>query len=485
MSKIEVNTVDTQCGSTVTVGSSGKNVKIEGNDIRSNDYKASDGGNIINQSGTTITLGASGDTINLASGASQSGFGRTGTVDWQTSIKTSTFTAVNGEGYFVNTSGGVVTVNLPAGSVGAIVSIKDYAQSFDNNTCTVSPNGSEKIDGLENDLLLTTEGIAVTLVYGDATKGWQAVSSNEIINAEPYVAATGGTITTCGNDKIHTFTGPGTFTVTQAAACATNNIVSHVIVAGGGGGGSDRGGGGGAGGFREVKSPITPYTASPLDGYPSAPNRVTVTAQSYPIVVGAGGAGGTTPAPSSPSGISGSDSSFGGITGAGGGGGKNSNTGNALDGGSGGGGSGSGAGAGGNGNQPPVSPSQGNPGGTSADGPFSVGAGGGGAGAAAANASSPSGVAPPGGAGVSSSITGSSVGRAGGGGSTGTGGPAGTQTGGGGGASPGSTAFGAGAGGTNGTNPGTANTGGGGGASCNSAAGSGGSGIVIIRYKFQ
>ena len=57
--------------------------------IKVNNVQASDGGNIINQCGTTITLGASGDTINLASGASQTGFGRTGTVNWQTgSIKT-------------------------------------------------------------------------------------------------------------------------------------------------------------------------------------------------------------------------------------------------------------------------------------------------------------------------------------------------------------------------------------------------------------
>ena len=39
----------------------------------------------------------------LASGASQTGFGRTGTVNWQTTIKTSTFTAASGEGYFVDT----------------------------------------------------------------------------------------------------------------------------------------------------------------------------------------------------------------------------------------------------------------------------------------------------------------------------------------------------------------------------------------------
>ena len=50
--------------------------------------------NIQNQSGSNIIncrwIGASGDTVALASGASQTGFGRTGTVDWQTTIKTAT-----------------------------------------------------------------------------------------------------------------------------------------------------------------------------------------------------------------------------------------------------------------------------------------------------------------------------------------------------------------------------------------------------------
>ena len=67
-----------------------------------------------------------------------------------------------------------------------------------------------------------------------------------------------------------------------------------MVIAGGAGAGNNPGsyaGGGGAGGFREVKSPLTPYTASPLDGYPSAPNRVTVTATAFPITVGAGGSG--------------------------------------------------------------------------------------------------------------------------------------------------------------------------------------------------
>ena len=62
------------------------------------------------RSGTTLTLGGSGDTVTLAACASQSGFGRTGTVDWCTTAKTSPFTAATGKGYFVNTCGGVVII---------------------------------------------------------------------------------------------------------------------------------------------------------------------------------------------------------------------------------------------------------------------------------------------------------------------------------------------------------------------------------------
>ena len=167
------------------------------------------------QSGSTLTLGGSGTAVTLACGATQAGFGRTGTVDWQTSIKTAaSFSAVNGEGYFVDTSSNAVTANLPAGSVGAIVAFKDYAQNFDTNALTIAANGSEKIENLTSDLVLNTEGVAVTLVYGDATRGWQAVYSNEVVNAQKFVTATGGTVTTvCTNFKVHTFTGPGTFCV--------------------------------------------------------------------------------------------------------------------------------------------------------------------------------------------------------------------------------------------------------------------------------
>ena len=233
-STIKVNNVQNQCGTDI-VKRCGATTTV-----------GSGAGNTVVVCGSTVTIGRCGGTVALASGATQSGFGRTGTVDWQTSIKTSTFTAASGEGYFVDTSSGAVTVNLPAGSAGAIVSIKDYAQSFDTNNCTISADGSEKIEGLTSDLVLDTEGLATTLVYGDATKGWQSVNSNEVTNIVKYVAATGGnSVATCGDFKIHTFTGPGTFTVTCAGNSGGSNTVDYLVVAGGGGGGGNNGYGAG------------------------------------------------------------------------------------------------------------------------------------------------------------------------------------------------------------------------------------------------
>ena len=60
-------------------------------------------------------------------------FNNIGAVTWDTTAKTSGFTGVSGNGYFVNTTSGAVTVTLPASpSAGNIVYIKDYNGSFGN-----------------------------------------------------------------------------------------------------------------------------------------------------------------------------------------------------------------------------------------------------------------------------------------------------------------------------------------------------------------
>jgi len=460
--------------------------------IKVNNIQNQCGANIANKCGSTITLGASGDTITLACGASQTGFGRTGTVDWDTTAKTASFTAVSGNGYFVNTTSGAITVTLPAGSAGDIVGISDYASTFQTNNVTITPNGTDKINGVNDNATLSTQGLAVSLVYVDATRGWKSVtgSDNDTTGVVPtFITATGGTITCCGDYKIHTFTGPGTFTVCSVSSTPSNNEVSYMIVGGGGGGGNYTGGGGGAGGFRESKSSVDTYTASPIEGA----TPVTVTATSFPITVGGGGAG--SPMPNDPGGpgCSGSSSTALGITSAGGGNGGGGNSFPVLTGGPGGsGGGGSEGSSGGSGNTPPVSPAQGFNGGTgSGPGPqpdYSEEAGaGGGATQLGGNGNHNGPPTANGGAGATTSISGTPTAYAGGGGGgrgqalCGSCQPQGGTGGGGNGSFQ-----------TADSTTGTANTGGGGGGTgaaftpCSQFSGkAGGSGIVIIRYKYQ
>ena len=458
--------------------------------------KVSDDSNIINKCGTTITLGASGDSINLASGASQTGFGRTGTVDWVTTPKVtgdSPITAVTGKGYFLNTSAGTITINLPAGSAGDIISMADYAATWQTYNVTVAANGSEKIGGVTDDATLNTEGQSVTFVYVDAVQGWvNTMDSTSNVRGASFMTATVSgscnTLTTapdCANIKVAKFVNPGTFCVSGVSSCATNNLVSYMVIGGGAGGGKNDGGAGGAGGFRELSSPTSPYTASPLDGYPTPGNRITVSASPYTITVGGGGAQAPSP------GVNGNDgvaSVFSTISSAGGGGGSSetpSREGTAGGSGGGGGGGGGTAGGGGNGNTPSVTPAQGtNGGGGNIGSPSSTaraGGGGGGAGGVGADGVGGGGgvsIGGAGGAGVTNTIDGASTVRdsGGSGGARDSGNPA-TP---GGGGSGGHSSL---AGGN-----GTDNTGGGGGGAGEGtpgAAGAGGSGIVIIRYRFQ
>jgi hypothetical protein len=403
--------------------------------------------------GSTVTLGRCGGTVTLACGATQSGFGRTGTVDWCTTAKTAPFTGVSGNGYFVNTACGAVTVTLPATpTAGDIISIADYASTFQTNNVTLCNNGS-LINGACATAKLNTQGQSITLVYVDGTKGWKnTMDSTSDVTGASFIVATGGTITCCGDYKIHTFTSDGCFAISSTSVNPTNNNIDYLVVAGGAGGGYYYAGGGGAGGYRESCGTSTGcYTVSPL----AAPcGAITAAIQTYPITVGAGGAGQPSATPGL--GTDGSNSIFSTITSTGGGAGGGSSVGvqPGNSGGSGGGAGGTSAGgSGGAGNTPPVSPPQGQPGGSS--GP-NQGAGGGGASAAGSGKT--------GGNGVQTAITGSGVYYAGGG----SGGPAPSPSPlGGGGSSPGI--------------PGTINTGGGGGGD----SGNGGPGVVIIRYKYQ
>jgi hypothetical protein len=393
--------------------------------IKVNTIQDSCGSALVSKCSSTITLGASGKTVALASGASQTGFGRTGTVNWCTTAKTSPFTAANGIGYFVNTSGGAVTVTLPASpSAGDIVAVNDLNGTADTNAITFGRNSS-KINGGCEDLLVTNERQSTTVIYTGSTQGWVVVNDANV----------GG------------------------SSLASQYNVQYLVVAGGGGGGESYGGGGGGGGYRTVSSKTFAVTSG----------------VAIPITVGGGGAHAHTGSPSpGKSGCSGSNSVFSSIISAGGGGGgfgpgssPTATDSPGLDGGSGGGGGAppgvpySGAGTG---NVPPVSPPQGNPGAPTASAPGAGGGGGAGAAGSGGNGGIGASFTDLGPLAPSYGTTGPAPGRyfsgGGGGYQTGTGGSGG---------------------GGNAGNASGANTGGGSGGRT-SSSGNAGSGIVIIRH---
>jgi hypothetical protein len=347
-------------------------------------------------------------------------------IAWQSSVKTSGFTATAGEGYFCNTTSAGFTVTLPATpTAGQQVAVVDYAGTFDTNSLVISPNGN-KIEGATSNLQLTGEREGVLLVYIDTTQGWLATSG---INE--------------GTDALE----PESYGI------------EYLVVAGGGSGGregiqSGCGGGGGAGGLLTSTFQASPSTV-------------------YTVTVGAGGAlvtGAVVGNDGSNSSISGTGLTTITCTGGGGGGGNASSIPD-CDGRNGGSGGGAGnpsstAGTGVSG--------QGFAGGAGGYGTPAGNFGGGGGGAGEVGSTDGNGF---GGDGVASSITGSSLTYAGGGGgASATQAPAGGDGGGGSGAYNPTTTYAV---------AGTANTGGGGGGSGNDApvnnSGAGGSGVVILR----
>lgn len=380
------------------------------------------------------------------------------------------------------------STNLTLAGTGFMASnlVVNFVQSSDSidEDVTVTPTSdtSATVAVPYNVYNAVTAGNVVTI---KVTNSDGSESGN--VTKTAVAAPSGGTITTSGNYIIHTFNTSANF-----VAPSTLSNVEYLIIAGGGAGGS-YGAGGGAGGYRSS------VTGQSSGGGGSAESKMTLSAGTYAVTVGAGASGVSNTGGLSPNG---NDSVFNSITSVGGGGaglhnphsggsGSNATQNNNNDriGRAGGSSGGSGRSA-----QAPTgaTANQGFNGGAGAAQSGSVGdnsasgdpkgGGGGGAGGAGANGNIGAAAAGgAGGAGVSSNITGSPLTRGGGGGGhsfDGTGGAGGSGGGGTGGTSNDSS------GNDTGHTAGSANTGGGGGGAGSGVNGpNGGSGVVIIRYE--
>ena len=121
---------------------------------------------------TLPTADGTADQVLTTNGSGALAFATvSGGAAWQ-AVVTSSLTVVAKGGYFVNTSGGVITATLPAAPVlGDFISFIDYNGTFDTNNLTIARNG-KPIQGAAEDLTVSVERAGLTLVFTDDTQGW-------------------------------------------------------------------------------------------------------------------------------------------------------------------------------------------------------------------------------------------------------------------------------------------------------------------------
>ena len=124
-----------------------------------------------------VTVAKLATTLDLSSSTVSLPLGVGGT-DWSSAVKSSNFTAEANKGYYLNTSGGVITVTLPTSGLqtGQIVSLVDVTATADTNKILINPNGN-KLNGELFDLEITSERSGLQLTYSGSTYGWIATET--------------------------------------------------------------------------------------------------------------------------------------------------------------------------------------------------------------------------------------------------------------------------------------------------------------------
>ena len=145
------------------------------------------------QSGTTLTLGTSGDTVSIPAGVTLSNSGTaTGfaSIAWQSTIVTgTTLSAVAGNGYWIDTTSNACTVTLPASaSVGDQLIFTDYARTWGTNAVTIDQNSLNFQGYSSPNPVYDTDGESVHIVYSGATNGWIPVDDGAVAfeASQPY-----------------------------------------------------------------------------------------------------------------------------------------------------------------------------------------------------------------------------------------------------------------------------------------------------------
>jgi len=165
-------------------------------------------------------------------------------------------------------SGNIVTLSATSSTGAVTYTTSDLDSDFSLSSAGVISVASDIADVSGDFPTERTESFNVNAITDGIAEAATSRAFNIVVRASSGMP-TGGTITTYGNYRVHSFTSTGntTFTLSSTVSC------DILLVAGGGGGGARHGGGGGGGG-------VIVHSGASLS------------AGSYTVTVGAGGVGG-------------------------------------------------------------------------------------------------------------------------------------------------------------------------------------------------
>lgn len=153
--------------------------------------------------------------------------------------------------YYVDTSGGVATVNLPASSgvaVGRTYVFVDIKRNASTNNITFVPNGADKINTVAGNYVVTANG-SYTIVTTDAAGNWYANTisapfdplniasnlqwvtgqANPTLTQASTSGATGQNITVAPQASTNANGTPGSFAINLAAPTGSGTIASLLV----------------------------------------------------------------------------------------------------------------------------------------------------------------------------------------------------------------------------------------------------------------
>ena len=176
-----------------------------------------------------LAKGSDTEVLTLASGVPSWAASTTG-FSWDTSsIKTGDFTATAGNGYFCNTTSGILTITLPTSpTAGDQVGLIDYAGTFDTNALTIGRAG-EKIEGVATDQATKIERTAMVLTYVDSTQGWLITSEG---SSTPIITPTISFDTAAGTLGTITDANRGSYSLSSAAGSVSIGTLTYAIASG-------------------------------------------------------------------------------------------------------------------------------------------------------------------------------------------------------------------------------------------------------------